>query len=246
MTSFNPLAGVNPSDPFGIRTDFGGTSSDAQIDGRPRKKKHDEEVEFKTDYQGVNGYVYSAKYRDGKVVLCVNCGDDEIWGIGGSHHMSIKNWRLFRTVVGPDLDQTGFPDMLYASQWYSPTGPELYRVEADRYNRPTEEFIFLSVCEDRERVIASRGVESWRLNPYPTTKAERMSWFKDLFFIQWADWRAVQRMFKEVDAFIKRDKLNKGYENVRKRLVFDDFTLTTKTAEPSALCRPKIIRLSDY
>lgn len=218
-----------------------------QVDGRPHKKKHDEEREFKTVYRGVNGYVYSAKYTDGKVLLCVNCGDDEeIWGVGNSHAMSIKNWRLFRTVVCQDLDQTGFPDVLYAAQWISPTGPELYRVEADRYNRPTEEFIFLSVCEDRESVIASRGVESWRLNPYPITRAERMRWFKDLFFIQWADWRAVQRMFKEVDAFIKRDKLNKGYENVRKRLVFDDFTLTPNTAEPSALCRPKIIRQPDY
>ncbi|KAL4009090.1 hypothetical protein ACER0C_002942 [Sarotherodon galilaeus] len=50
--------------------------------------------------------------------------------------MSTRNWKLFRTVVCADLDNVGFPEMLYVSQWNSPTGPELYRVEADQEGVP--------------------------------------------------------------------------------------------------------------
>lgn len=156
--------------------------------------------------------------------------------------MSIKNWKLFRSVVCPDLDQPGFPEMLYVLQWVSPTGPELYRVEADRFNRPGDNFIFLSVCEDREGVIEDRGLENWRLNPYPLTLEERLSWFKDLFFIQWSDWRALQRVFNEVDKTIKRDKVNSSYENIRKRLVYDQLAHGPKIGLPSAMFRPKIIK----
>ncbi|CAI5672763.1 unnamed protein product [Oreochromis niloticus] len=215
--------------------------------GPHRKKQRCENVvdgtESKLEYRGSNGYVYTVKYTNGAVILRVDCGEGVFWG--ESQRMSTRNWKLFRTVVCADLDNVGFPEMLYVSQWNSPTGPELYRVEADRFNRSPDDFIFLSVCDDRESFIAARGVENWRLNPYPLSIEERTTWFKDMFFIQWCDWRAMLHMFSKVDDAIKRDRLNTAYEGIRKRLVFDDFATCPKTGLPSTLCKPKIIRPSD-
>lgn len=49
---------------------------------------------------------------------------------------------------------------------------------------------------------------------------EHLSWFKDLFFIQWTDWR-LQHMFRGVSDAIKRDRFNSASEHVRNRLIFD-------------------------
>ncbi|KAL7381561.1 hypothetical protein ABVT39_004459 [Epinephelus coioides] len=57
--------------------------------------------------------------------------------------------------------------------WVSKTGPEMYRIETDRFNKRREDFIFLSVCKDRESVIASRGRDAWGQQPYPLTLQER-------------------------------------------------------------------------
>lgn len=61
------------------------------------------------------GYDNSIKYSDGKVTMCVDSGEGELWGLGETHSLSIKNWKLFYTVVCLDLDQPGFPEMLYVS-----------------------------------------------------------------------------------------------------------------------------------
>lgn len=198
---------------------------------------------FKLEYRGVEGYVYAIKYTEGTVVLSVDCGEGLFWG--EAQVMSTKNWKLFRTVVCADLDNVGFPELLYVSQWNSASGPELYRVEADRFNRNPDDFIFLSVCDDRDSLIASRGLENWRLNPYPLNLEERTRWFKDLFFIQWCDWRGLSRLFSQIDDAIKKDRLNTAYESIRKRLVFDDLASCPKTGLPGTLCKPKIIRPSD-
>lgn len=123
----------------------------------------------------------------------------------------MKDWKLFHSVICPDLDQPSFPEALYVLQWVNPTGTEMYHVEADRFNLSVGDFIFLTVCEVRERVIAGRGHEEWDLHPYPLTLDELESWFKDLFFIQWCDWQSLQHMFSEVDDTIR----------VRRHLVFD-------------------------
>lgn len=75
-----------------------------------------------------------------------------------------KNWKLFHTVVCPDLDQPG------CCLWVSLTGSELCRVEADGFNGPCDDFISLSVSKDRESLT---GGLHW---------TESMLWFKDLFF----------------------------------------------------------------
>ncbi len=63
------------------------------------------------EYAGLNGYVYSLKYHDGRVKMSVDCQADSGFGVdvarGGS--MSVKDWKLFRSVVCSDLDQQGCP-----------------------------------------------------------------------------------------------------------------------------------------
>lgn len=54
-------------------------------------------------------------------------------------------------------------------------------IEADRFIRPSDKFIFLSVCGDWERVIVGRGREEWKLHPYPLTLQEHDLWFKTIF-----------------------------------------------------------------
>ncbi|KAM3601879.1 uncharacterized protein V6R79_020430 [Siganus canaliculatus] len=144
--------------------------------------------EFNTEYEGVNGYVYTIKYHDGHVTLCVKSVSEEQ---GLNADLSVKDWKLFRTVACRDLDHPGFPEVLYVSQWSSGSGPEMYRIEADRFLRLSD-FIFLSVCEDREPMIASRGREEWKLQPYPLTNQEYDAHFKTSFFIQWCDWGYLQ------------------------------------------------------
>lgn len=51
--------------------------------------------------------------------------------------MSVKDWKLL-FVVCQDLDQPDFPEILYVSQWISATGPEIYRIEADLFIRPSD------------------------------------------------------------------------------------------------------------
>ncbi|KAL7377119.1 hypothetical protein ABVT39_022010 [Epinephelus coioides] len=106
--------------------------------------------------------------------------------------------------------------------WVSKTGPEMYRIETDRFNKRREDFIFLSVCKDRESVIASRGRDAWGQQPYPLTLQEHDEWFKTVFFIQWCDWRSLQKLFDEADKGIRRDRILSSYQSVRKRLLFDD------------------------
>ncbi|GLD48598.1 uncharacterized protein AKAME5_000255100 [Lates japonicus] len=110
--------------------DFVGTSAyavtgDVCMDPNPnpiRKKRHVEselEPVFERVVAGVEGYVYTVKYHDGKVVLCGSTGEGECWGYGGSHSMSVRDWGLFRSVICSDLDQPGFPEAFYVVQWAS-------------------------------------------------------------------------------------------------------------------------------
>lgn len=202
--------------------------------------------ELKIEVEGVNGYAYSVKYQNGRVMLSVgSCGDSEyVERVCGS--LSVKDWKLFRSGVCSDLDRCGFPEMVYVSQWLSSVGPEMYRVEADRFNRQADDFIFLSFCEDRDRAIVSRGREEWRTQPYPLTLEEYDSWFKTFFFIQWCDWRTLQRVFSEVDEAIKRDRIGRSYEHIRKRLFFGDKTPGEPLGRLTTVCRPKILRHPDF
>ena len=140
--------------------------SDEAVDGAPHKKGRRESglttgapPEIKIEFEGVNGYVYDVRYYDGRVTFSIRTRACDAEGETWSDSLSVKDWKLFRSVVCRDLDHIGFPEILYVSQWNSATGPEIYRVEADRFFRPSEEFIFLSVCVDRESVIAARGRE---------------------------------------------------------------------------------------
>ena len=178
------------------------------------------------EYAGLNRYVYTVKYHEGRVKMCVDCLSDSGSGVdvvqGGS--MSVKDRKLLRSVVCSDLDQPGYPETVYVSQLVSATGPELYRVVGDCFFHQLDNFVFISVCEDRERLIAARGREEWKNQPYPLNLEEHDLWFKNIFFIQWCDWRALQRMFREVDEAIKRDRIINSYESIRKRLVFDNIS----------------------
>ena len=60
------------------------------------------------------------------------------------------------------------------SQLVSATGPELYRVVGDRFFSSVTRFCF-SVCEDRERLIAARGREEWKNQPYPINLEHSLS-----------------------------------------------------------------------
>ncbi len=101
------------------------------------------------------------------------------------------------------------------------------------------------MCEDRGRVIAVRGHEEWKSHPHRLTFQEFDSWFKNVFFIQWCDWRSLQKVFKEVDKAIKRDRIITSFENIRKRLVFDNISPGVQTGVPQPMFRPKIIRHDD-
>ncbi|KAM3619860.1 uncharacterized protein V6R79_014754 [Siganus canaliculatus] len=199
--------------------------------------------EFNSEYEGVNGYVYTVKYHDGHVTLCVKSVSEEQ---GFNADLSVKDWKLFRTVACRDLDHPGFPEVLYVSQWSSGSGPEMYRIEADRFLRLSDDFIFLSVCEDREPMIASRGQEEWKLQPYPLTNQEYDAHFKTSFFIQWCDWGYLQGVFSKVDDAIKRDRVARSYESIRKRLDFGHLSIDKPSTVLPALCRPKIITHLDY
>lgn len=128
---------------------------DVALDGAPHKKICGQYgpspagvFEFNIDFKGVSGYVYSVKYHDGRVTLCVStrvsmCDvNHEKWPCC----MSVKDWRLFCSTVCSDLDQAGFPKSIYVAQWHSSTGLEMYRIEADCFNHASENFIFLNVC----------------------------------------------------------------------------------------------------
>ncbi|KAL7387615.1 hypothetical protein ABVT39_026217 [Epinephelus coioides] len=206
-----------------------------------------ENREFELELEGVNGYVYNVKYQDSVVTLSAATGRSvvpgvETWTVSLMH----RDWKLFWSEVCPDLDQPGFPESIYVSQWVSKTGPEMYRVERDRFNKRREDFIFLSVCKDRESVIASRGRDAWGQQPYPLTLQERDEWFKTVFFIQWCDWRSLQKLFDEADKGIRRDRILSSYQSVRKRLLFDDVQANARGSHLPFLCRPKIIRHVDY
>ena len=199
------------------------------------------------EYAGLNGYVYSVKYHDGRVRMSIACDAGSGFGTdvaqGGS--MSVKDWKLFHSVVCSDLDQPNYPETVYVLQMVSAAGLELYQIVADRFFIILDNFVFISVCEDRERLIATRGREEWKNQPYPLNLEEHDSWFKSIFFIQWCEWRSLQKVFREIDEAIKQDRIISSYENIRKRLVFDDMSPGIQSGLLPALCRPKIIRYSD-
>ena len=228
---------------------------DVTVDGAPRKKRNHpesdlitrEKREFELELVGVNGYVYNVKYRDSVITLSAATGrcvvpGVETWAVSLTH----GDWKLFWSEVCSDLDHPGFPENIYVSQWASKTGTEMYRVETDRFNRQREDFIFFSVCKDRESVIATRGRDAWGQQPYPLTLQERDEWFKPVFFIQWCDWRALQKLFHQADKGIRRDRILSSYQSVRKRLLFDDEAPSAQGSGIHSLCRPKIIRHPDY
>ena len=157
-----------------------------------------------------------------------------------------RDWNLFFAQVCSDLDNPGFPESIYVSQWVSKTGGEMFRVETDRFNRRREDFIFLSVCNDRESVIATRGRYAWGEKPYPLTLQERDDWFKPVFFIQWCDWRSLQKLFHEADKGTRRDRILSSYQSVRKRLLFADAAPNAQSGHSTSLCRPKIFRHDEY
>ena len=202
---------------------------------------------FELELEGVNGYVYNIKYQDSVVTLSATvgrCVDPcvETWTVSLAH----RDWDLFWSEACSELDQPGFPESIYVSQWASKTGVEMFRVEADRFNRRGEDFIFLSVCKDRESVIATRGRYAWGQQPYPLTLQERDEWFKLVFFIQWCDWRSLQKLFCEADKGIRRDRILSSYQSVRKRLLFADTPANAQGSQLPSLYRPKIIRHNDY
>ncbi len=90
-----------------------------------------------------------------------------------------------------------------------------------------------------------RGCEEWKSHPYPLTLQEFDSWFKNVFFLQWCDWRSLQKVFKEVDKVIKRDRIMTSFENIRKRLVFENISPGVQTGVLQPMFRPKIIRQDD-
>ena len=134
--------------------------------------------------------------------------------------------------------------MVYVSQWDSSKGGIIYRVEADRFTRSAEDFIFLSVCEEKEKIIAARGREEWLLKPYPVSNEECNKWFKNGFIIQWCDWEFLKKQFDTVDYVIRRDQIRSSYDTIRKKLIFDDDGQHTLPM-PRPLYRPKIVRHKD-
>ncbi len=90
--------------------------------------------ELNVEFEGSNGYVYSVKYHNGRVRLSV--GSHAVDGSGHgetrSGCLSVKDWKLFRSVVCADLDQPGFPEMPAVS----------YVIQT---------ILFFSVCVKRER-----------------------------------------------------------------------------------------------
>ncbi|KAL7390090.1 hypothetical protein ABVT39_014771 [Epinephelus coioides] len=195
MSSCTGNSGIGSCDRPGM-SDDPATVVDAQSPYKKRRRVGSglvtpENREFELELEGVNGYVYNVKYQDSVVTLSAATGHSvvpgvETWTVSLMH----RDWKLFWSEVCPDLDQPGFPKSIYVSQWVSKMGPEMYRVETDRFNKRREDFIFLSVCKDRESVIASRGRDAWGQQPYPLTLQERDEWFKTVFFIQWCDWRS--------------------------------------------------------
>ena len=233
-------------------TDTGTTCSLSQA---PRKKRFRSEI-FPTsmtepctsdlEYVGVNGYRYSIQYSAGYVTLAVYASVAVELSIKAKTActISVKDWGLFRDVVSLDLDNPGLPELVYVSQWDSRDGSSIYRVEADRFTRPAEDFIFLSVCSEREKLVATRGHEEWKLKPYPVSNEEYNKWFKNVFFIQWCDWEILKKQFDTIDYVIRRDKIRSSYENIRKRLIFGD-TDQQSLPMPRNLYKPKIIRHKD-
>lgn len=220
----------------------------------PRKKRRTEnhttppvESELKLELEGLYGYVYIIKYYAGIVKLCVG---EEFDGESDSSNMclSVKDWRLFRTSVCADLNQPGFPESMYVAQWVCASSPVIYRVEADRFLRPQDEFIFFRKCEDLEGIMSARGRSEWHQHPYPITVEESDNWFKNVFFIQWCDWRSMQKLFSDIDKAIQKDRVYTSYEAVRKRLFLSDNKTGMQTGLSSLQCLslPKIIQHPDY
>lgn len=136
---------TNGNDVVGISTC--NTPCDTAVDAAPCRKRRgngvpttDVSAGFKIEFEGVNGYVYSVKYHDGRVTLCVGpCAGVSFLDVEArSGCMSVKDWKLFCSVVCQDLDQPDFPEILYVSQWISATGPEIYCIEADLFIRPSD------------------------------------------------------------------------------------------------------------
>ena len=231
------------------------TGTTCGLSQAPRKKRFRPEI-FPTsmtesctsdlEYVGVNGYRYSIRYSAGYVTLAVYTSVAvELSGKAKTAcTISVKDWSLFREVVCPDLENPGLPELVYVCQWDSSIGPSVYRVEADRFTRPTEDFIFLSVCSEREKLVAARGPEEWKLKPYPVSNEEYNKWFKNVFFIQWCDWEILKKQFDTIDYVIRRDKIRSSYENMRKRLIFGDADQQSLPL-PRTLYRPKIVRHKD-
>lgn len=96
--------------------------------------------------------------------------------------MSVKDWKPFRSVVCSDLDQPSYPETVYVSQLVSATGPEIHRIVGDCFFHQLDHFV-ISVCEDREGLIAVRGRKEWKNQLYPLNLEEHDSWFKNNLFI---------------------------------------------------------------
>lgn len=79
---------------------------------------------------------YSVKYRDGRVRLSVGSHEAKDFEGGETQRvcMSIKDWKLFYSVVCSDLDQPAFSETVFVSQWVGASGPELYRMLVDRFS----------------------------------------------------------------------------------------------------------------
>lgn len=198
------------------------------------------------EVSGDNGYVYSIGYGNGCVTLAV-CASDapELKSEAKIEYtLGLKDWHLFRAVACKDLDNPGFPEMIYVTQWDSYKEGKIFRVEADRFNRSPEEFIFLRVCDEKEKFVATRGRAEWSLKPFPVSTQEYEEWFKNAFFIQWCDWEILKKHFDTIDYVIRRDSIRTSYEKIKKRLIFDDCGHQALLL-PRPLYRPKIVNHRD-
>ncbi|KAK9528091.1 hypothetical protein VZT92_014585 [Zoarces viviparus] len=159
--------------------------------------------------EGENGYVCTVGYEDGTVTFeshiipdseYVNVSE---WSVKGT--MSVKDWKHFRHVVCVGMYQQDMAELGYMDQWDSVTGPKTHHVVASPF-RQEDDFVFLSVCEDRERMTAVCGEA--RQAMHPSTDVDFDFWFKIVFFIQWCDWAAMQKVFRKIDQAITRDRVN--------------------------------------
>lgn len=184
------------------------------VDGpRPKPKRvlNKNPRSYEKQFRGVDGYVYSVKYFDGKITLNNVACPEKILSSARSHALSITDWRRLTKNVCKQIDLWWFNDTPFVCQWSSATGPEIYRVESGCSPTTGKGILFLSACLDREAQKNGLGNMT----------------FENLFFIQQQDLRSLRRVFRKVDDVIRGDRVNSYMEGVRKRLVFDSLSIST-------------------